>query len=60
MTTIPVITITACPRCNAMTEEEAMLLCHPTGDDCPMCCMEEWDDAMAELNRRMSNDKETP
>lgn len=51
MDAIPVITITACPRCNALTEEQAEMMCQPSGDECPMGCREEWSAALAELNR---------
>ncbi len=46
--------ITACPRCNAASEEEAGSKCIPGEDDCPMCCREDWNEALTELNRQES------
>jgi hypothetical protein len=42
----------ACPRCNAKNNAEAEKMCRPGEDDCPMTCCDDWQEALAELDRR--------
>lgn len=42
---------TACPKCGAKSAAEAERKCIPGMDDCPMTVAEDWDEALAEINR---------
>lgn len=42
---------TDCPRCHASNDAEARTMCRPGDDDCPMTADEDWDKALAILNR---------